>query len=186
MNPTPEMNETLQELIDHHEIRKLLSVYCHGCDRGDEYRMAGVYREDAWDDHGSYKGPAREFAKFVMNAFATRRELLKGVHLLGQSLIRVIGNAAGAETYFIASSVVATEGGRKVVNLLSGRYVDNLVRENGQWRISKRVCVRDWSISLNVEKDWLENGNFVEGEMSGKDPSYAILGLEHPGLPLGS
>ena len=65
------MNQTLQEIIDHHEIRKLLAVYCHGCDRGDEHRMASVYLDNGWDDHGTYKGPGKGFAKYVMNMLAT-------------------------------------------------------------------------------------------------------------------
>ena len=67
------------------------------------------------------------------------------------------------------------------MHLLSGRYVDTLRRENGAWKIAKRTCVRDWSMSLDSEKDWLENSNFVEGRMSGQDPSYEALGLEAPG-----
>jgi hypothetical protein len=185
MVATPEMNQTLQEIIAHHEIRKLLSEYCHGCDRGDEHLMASVYLDDAWDDHGTYKGPGKEFAKHIMNLLANERQ--KCGHLLGQSLIHLNGNEAGAETQFIASSVVKTKNNaREVANLMFGRYVDTLRRENGQWKIAKRICVRDWSISLDIEKDWLENSNFVEGHMSAEDPSYAVLGLEHPGLPVGS
>jgi SnoaL-like domain len=181
---TPQMQKTLQEIIDHHEIRKLLNVYSHGCDRGDTHRMASVYLEDAWDDHGTYKGFGKGFVKQVMGNLAGEKQKL--VHLLGQSLIEVRGDEAGAETYFMASNGKTNEGGREVVHLLSGRYVDTLRRENGAWKIAKRICVRDWSMSLDVEKDWLENSNFVEGRMSGQDPSYEVLGLEHPGLPAGS
>ena len=56
-----------------------------------------------------------------------------------------------------------TTDGSKVGNLIFGRYVDELRREGDAWKILKRVCVRDWSISLDVEKDWLENANFVGG-----------------------
>ena len=174
------MNPTLQEIVDHHEIRKLLSTYCHGCDRGDEQRMARVYSDNSWDDHGTYKGPGKQFAKQLMGLLAEDPQTI--VHLLGQSLIKVHGDEAGAETYFLASAVAVNKEGREVANLLSGRYVDSLIREAGSWKIHKRVCVRDWSISLDVAKDWIEKGTFIQGEMSGRDPSYAILGLKHPGL----
>ncbi len=180
MDFTPQMQKTLQEMMDHHEIRKLLGVYCQGCDRGDGPRMASVYLEDSWDDHGTFKGPGKAFVKEVMHSLATEKHKL--VHLLGQSVIHVDIDAAGAETYFLASDITRRQDGREVVNLLSGRYVDTLSRENGQWKVAKRICVRDWSISLDVEKDWLENGNFVAGQMSGQDPIYAIFGLKHPGL----
>jgi hypothetical protein len=178
------MNQILQEIIDHHEIRKLLAVYCHGCDRGDEQRMASVYLDDGWDDHGTYKGPGKGFAKYVMNMLATGS--IKFAHSLGQSLINVKEDEAGAETYFVASGIETNPEGRKIGNLIFGRYVDTLRRTDGSWKILKRVCVRDWSISLDVEKDWLEHSNFVAGELSGDDPSYAVLGLKHPGLRAGS
>ncbi len=183
MDATPPMNPTLQEIIDHHEIRKLLSVYCHGCDRGDEHRMASVYLDAALDDHGSYKGPGKGLARRVMNNLVTLGQKLS--HLLGQSLINVHGDEAGAETYFMATAVTTNQDGREVVNLMGGRYVDTLLREDGQWKISNRICIRDWSISLDVEQDWLKDINFVQGQTSGADPSYAVLGLKHPGLPAG-
>jgi len=52
----------LQEMWDHHEIRQLLATYCHGCDRGDEVEMAGVYAADSWDDHGPRKMDGRRFS----------------------------------------------------------------------------------------------------------------------------
>ncbi len=178
------MEPILQEIVDHHEIRKLLSVYCHGCDRGDEHRMASVYLEDAGDDHGPYKGPGKGLVKRVMDNIATKGQKL--THLLGQSSINVHGDEAGAETYFMATAVMTNPAGQEVVNLMGGRYVDTLRRTAGQWMISNRICVRDWSISLDVDKDWLANTNFVQGQTSGEDPSYAVLGLKHPGLPAGS
>jgi len=83
----------------------------------------------------------------------------------------------------MATAVMTNPAGQEVVNLMGGRYVDALRRTAGQWMISNRICVRDWSISLDVDKDWLANTNFVQGQTSGEDPSYAVLGLKHPGLP---
>ncbi len=173
-------NSTLQELIDHHEIRKLIAIYAHGCDRGDESMMASVYAERSRDAHGSFDGDGKDFAAMVMNLTVTRN--LGFFHTLGQSLIKVDGDAAGAETYFIANSAEKNEAGQEVVNLMGGRYVDRLIRENGQWKVKERICVRDWSISLEATRDWLKPMNFVQGQVSGDDPSYPVLGLEHPGL----
>ena len=60
------MDKRLQQLLDHHEIAQTLKEYCHGCDRGDEHRMAGVYLEDSFDDHGNFKAPGKQFAKLMM------------------------------------------------------------------------------------------------------------------------
>ena len=125
----------LQELIDHHDIRQLLATYCHGCDRMDEVEMASTYAADSWDDHGPRKMPGKPFS------IATVGEALETTtvvsHLLGQSLIKVDGDSAGAETYFIATLMYPPRDGVETLNQLGGRYVDTLVREGGQWLIEQ-------------------------------------------------
>jgi hypothetical protein len=116
-----------------------------------------------------------------MDQFA--REGIRCTHLLGQSQIKVTGDRAGVETYFLAGVCTKDADGKDNVTLLSGRYVDILNRDSGQWSIHSRTCVRDWSITLDVNKDALANTNFVQGVLSGADLSYAALGLVHPGLP---
>lgn len=177
------MEDRLRELLDHHDIRTLLAEYCHGCDRHDYRRMADTYAEESWDDHGDYKMPGKEFAVEAITANLKDANML--MHHLGQSLIRVDGDTAGADTYFLAS-VSSTEDGKEVINQIAGRYVDRLERIEGAWKISKRICVREWSISLPVDRDWLAAQDFVMGQRSGKDASYAALGIEHGGYPAGS
>jgi hypothetical protein len=176
------MEDRLREMLDHHDIRTLLAEYCHGCDRHDYLRMADTYHDDSWDDHGNYKLPGKEFAVEAITANLKDANML--MHHLGQSLIRVDGDEAGADTYFIAS-VSTTEDGKEVINQIAGRYVDRLERLAGKWKIKTRVCVREWSISLPVDRDWLTGHDFVTGKRSGSDPSYPALGIEHRGFPPG-
>lgn len=171
--------EKLQEVIDHHEIRKVLAIYCHGCDRGDGPRMASVYYEDSWDDHGAFKGSGPELVDRVMDNLAHRG--VNSVHLLGQSLIEVKGATAGAETYFLATVLEKNDQGDEAVSLLGGRYVDTLERSHGEWKIRQRICVRDWSRTLDGVADRFKDSEFVQGKFSGADPSYGVLGLTHPG-----
>jgi SnoaL-like domain len=168
----------LRELVDHHEIRKLIAIYAHGCDRGDGEMMGSVYASPSRDAHGLFDGDGKDFTAMVMGLIA--KQNITFFHTIGQSLIKVSGDSAGAETYFIASSRLTPEEAPEVVNLMGGRYVDRLVREDGQWKVKERTCVRDWSISLDATRDWLEG--FVQGQVSGEDPSYSVLGLRHPGL----
>ena len=95
------MDERLQTLWDHHQIRDLLATYCHGCDRADEVEMASTYCEDSLDDHGPRKMPGKPFSIATVAELLATTDLVS--HLLGQSLIRVSGDTAGAETYFIAT-----------------------------------------------------------------------------------
>lgn len=179
------MDNRLRELLDHHDIRQTLASYCHGCDRMDVVEMAGTYCEESWDDHGPSKMPGRAFS------IETVRDFLEGPgrlsHQLGQSLIRVNGQAAGAETYFIATVVYPTEDGGESLNQIGGRYVDTLRRANARWLIEKRICVREWSITQPVAQDWLAHAGFARPERGPSDPSYQALGMTHSGNPwLGS
>lgn len=178
------MDPRLQEMLDHYEITRTLGEYCRGCDRCDETAMSRVYLEDSWDDHGMHGAPGPEFARRMAAEILSTTDSLS--HLLGQSMIKVDGDQAGAETYFLAVSHATREDGVRMCNQLGGRFVDELRRENGRWLIKHRVVVRDWAISLPVEQDWTAEVGLKGGQRSGGDPSFAVLGLAHGGLaPVG-
>lgn len=175
------MDARLQELFDHHDIGRVLAEYCHGCDRLDRTRMASVYLEDSWDDHGEDKCPGPEFATRATTSLAAGSNMCS--HQLGQSLITVRGDEAGAETYFIATLRRQKDDGSETLNQLGGRYVDRLRRTGDGWKIEHRVCVRDWSITHPIVEDWAGNRSFVQGQRSGADPASEALSFSHSGLP---
>src|SRR4051794_18899130 len=121
------MDHRLQAMLDHFEITQVVAEYCHGCDRCDEAHMASVYLEDSWDDHGRIKAPGPEFARLMTIDIQAQCTSLS--HLLGQTIVQVDGDEAGAETYFIAVPRSAGPDGRELCNQLGGRYVDRLKRE---------------------------------------------------------
>lgn len=164
----------LQELWDHHEIRQLLATYCHGCDRTDTAMMASVYCEQSWDDHGPNKADGRAFSKLILEE--ARRSTRVMSHQLGQSLIRVTGDGAATETYFVATLVADTDDG-PLTTQLGGRYVDALEREDGAWKIKERLCVMDWTTSGLIAPSVLESAGFIMGERGAGDVSWARLGL---------
>jgi hypothetical protein len=174
------MDPRLQEMLDHYEIRKTLSEYCHGCDRCDEARMASVYLEDSWDDHGIYRGPGLEYSRIMTAEVLSTTDTM--YHLLGQSLIKVDGDQAGAETYFFAVAGTTREDGVAMCNQLGGRFVDKLEREDGRWLIKHRSVLRDWAISMPVEQDWTKTAGLKDGERSNADLAFAALGRSHSGF----
>ena len=177
-----DLDPRLQDMLDHHEIRQLLATYCHGCDRGDEVEMAGTYAADSWDDHGPRKMEGRRFSIETVEESLRTTKVVS--HLLGQSLIKVDGDTAGSETYFVATVIYPGRNGTAdMLNQLGGRYVDRLVRQDGQWRIQERICVREWSASHPLERDWLAGRGFEETRRGAEDHSYATLGLHHAGNP---
>jgi hypothetical protein len=167
----------LQEMLDHFRIRKVLAEYCRGSDRCDETLMASVYASESWDDHGIVKAPGDEFSRMMSRMVAETTQTLS--HTLGQSLITVSGDEAGAETYFIAVARDAAPDGTQMCNQLGGRFVDRLVREDGRWKVRHRVAVRDWSVAVPLTHDWVSSNTLTPGARSDADPSYGVLGTRH-------
>jgi ketosteroid isomerase-like protein len=171
------MDPRLQAMIDHYEITQLMAEYVHACDRCDAPQMADVYAEDSWDQHGTLNAPGKQFAHEITERAIQNTRTLS--HLLGQSLIKVDGDTAGAETYFIVVMEADASAGVQMCHQMGGRYVDKIERIDGRWLIKHRTVVKDWSISLPVEHDWYENSGMALGQRSSADVSYGVLGRRH-------
>ena len=171
------MDARLQQMLDCHEISRVLAEYTHGCDRCDEPHMASTYWDDSWDDHGVDKAAGPEFARLMTARIKAETTSLS--HLLGQSIINVDGDQAGAETWFIANCVGMGVDGAPSNNLLGGRYIDRFERRDNEWRIKHRVVVKDWAGSIPCDPDWSANGGLTPGRRDNADPSQAVLGVIH-------
>jgi ketosteroid isomerase-like protein len=176
------MDKRLQEMVDHHDIRKLLAVYCHACDRGDASLMASLYTDDdSFDDHGHVKASGPEYARIMTGLVAERT--VAASHILGQSLIAVDGDTARAETCFVAFfRLPGSSGGNDKLNQLMGRFVDRLKRIDGQWKLHRRTCVRDTSLSLTIDEDAYTSFGFVEATRDRDDAGAKLIGLAHGAL----
>lgn len=171
------MDPRIQEMLDHHEIRKTLAEYCHACDRADEAMMASLYTQDSFDDHGLVQAPGAEYAQAMTKLIVDRTEAVW--HVLGQSLIKVDGDEASGETFFLGMMRLNPVDGVSRINQLAGRFVDQLQRVDGKWKIKRRTCVRDTSITLKVEQDMQGGYGLTPGSRDATDPGAAILGLAH-------
>ena len=173
------MDADLQEMIDHFKIRKLLAEYSRGCDRADLPLMASIYAEDSWDDHGIVQATGAEYSRIMCARVKEETESLS--HVLGQSLITIDGDEAGAETYFVAIARDTAADGTPMCNQLGGRFVDRIIREDGQWKVKHRKVLRDWSVAIPLHHDWVLSNTLTPGARSNQDHSYAVLGAVHGG-----
>lgn len=174
------MDPRLQEMLDHHEIRKVLALYCHACDRGDRDLMASVYSGgDSFDDHGIVQASGPEYATRMTANILERTEAVW--HVLGQSMIVVDGDRAGAETFFLGFMRLKPVDGVAKLNQLAGRFVDRLVRIDGQWKIHHRTCLRDTSVTLTVTEDMQAGYGLKAGTRDANDLGAALIGLAHKG-----
>jgi len=133
---------TIQEVLDHFAIRKVLERYCHACDRCNRDLLESCYWPGAGDDHGTYSGPAEGFIDFVMPVLKTAYD--GTTHMIAQSTMRIDGDLAAVETYVLATHKLAGVT-PSAINRVGGRYVDRFEKRGGEWRIADRTLLIDWT-----------------------------------------
>jgi len=130
----------MAEAIAHMQIRDCLARYCHGIDRCDADMLKSAYWPDAYEEHGTYDGPAWAFADHITASM--REGLLCSTQMIGNVLIALddTGDRARVETYVLA--LLQQPDG--IDRTISGRYLDRFEQRDGQWRILRRLYVLDW------------------------------------------
>ena len=174
------MSDKLQRLIDKEEIRDVMARYARGVDRADWDAVRATYHDDAYDDHGDYKGDVDGFIAFGKDRLG---DIPQAMHFLGQSLIEFASDTvAVAETYFCTNHTLGPEAKVKYgaadrdgpVQLSHiGRYVDRVEKRNDEWRIAHRIVVFETTrLALDdvppIKPDWAQHHRTFD------DPIYKL------------
>ena len=132
--------------------------------------IASVYHDDAYDDHGTFKGAGKEFAKQVIGGLSRYERTM---HFLGTSLIEVEGSVAHGETYCVAYHRSRPVDGQQEDFVAGVRYVDRFEsRDGGPWLIASRVVVMEWTRFDAVTRQWDAAGAFTMGVRDRSDLIY--------------
>jgi hypothetical protein len=167
-------NWSLQTLIDHEQIRQLIYRYSRGADRHDEAILRSVYAAGATDNHGPFRGSAQEFVDYMMNPPAGG--YTTGQHHIGNIIIEVDGDQAQAESVFVCYLISEGDDPQKpVLDVMGGRYLDRLTREDGEWRISDRTVALDWNERRRKASAIPHEDTFVAGIRGAEDLSYDLF-----------
>jgi SnoaL-like domain len=169
----------LSLLLDEREIKNCVLQYCHGTDRLDWAMVADCYAPGAVDDHGAFQGGPAEFAEWLAEKAKYRGAKQ---HYVANQLVEINGDRAVCESYyccyieFIDDPEFTAGGGSEAV-LMGGRYVDQLVRHDGTWKITSRAAVVDWSRSLGEPAHWSSPAaaQFTRGRGDSSDPACAAF-----------
>jgi hypothetical protein len=141
-----ELLEKVQRLVDRQEIHDVILNFARAVDRLDRDLYEATYHAEAIDDHGVFVGGRDEFYEWMEPMLREHR--LSTQHLMGNHTVEIDGDTAHAETYFITSSM--TKQG-KPFSMVGGRFIDQLVRDEGRWSILKRILLTDWQLPLAAE-----------------------------------
>jgi len=139
----------VQALLDREAIRDVVLRYCRGIDRLDLELVRDCYHPDATDDHGAFVGDRDEYVEWVggiLGRFAGT------MHVVANQLVEVSGDAARSETYGVAYHWGDPPDDQERNFTTGFRYVDRFARRNGEWRIARRVAVREWTHVVPAEQ----------------------------------
>jgi SnoaL-like domain len=153
------------------ECAELVYRLARAIDRCDAELLETLFHPDATDDHGRFKGTAREFIAWVIPLLKTMKHTQ---HVIGQCLVEIDGDSAAGESYFVAHHIVAGPDGDLFI-IAAGRYLDRFERRGGVWKIAHRHAVYDWNstgpASNTLDRD--NPGEMAMGMRGSADPSYA-------------
>lgn len=136
-----EQEKQLRELLDKRACEEVILRYGRTLDWLDEPSQARCFWPDAEVDFGFFQGRGEDWVQAVM---AQARGSLRRWHVSTSVLVQVDGNSAKAECYALSANSVEVDGEARDT-VFGGRYLDELEKRDGEWRISKRSYVLDWS-----------------------------------------
>lgn len=129
------------ELADRLAIAETLALYCRGIDRCDAEQLAAAFTPDAMIDYGD---GARPIAEVIPGLMAGLGSMRLTQHNISNTVIRITGDTARAETNCVALHLIPSPQGEVEVTV-GGRYLDTLARREGRWLIAERLYVMDWN-----------------------------------------
>src|SRR4051812_40016548 len=86
----------LETLAAEREITRVILGYCRASDHKDLEAMRAAYHDDAYDDHGPFKGRIEDYIAWAAKNHERFHQMM---HLAGPPLVEIRGSTAVAETY---------------------------------------------------------------------------------------
>ena len=173
----------LARLAGRWQIQDLLYRWCRAVDRLDARGMLEVFWPGAIDSHGPYIGPVEGLVDWIL---ARHRPIGVSSHFIGNLLIEFVHeDLALVESYVRTiqqypphakqqlSQLTGGAAGRPdaaVDMFTSSRYIDQVERRQGQWRIARRDLAQDWKQIVEVQHDALQpQQGWIIGRRDGND-----------------
>jgi uncharacterized protein (TIGR02246 family) len=134
------LRQRVQVLEDQDQIRQVLIAYGEHLDARDYAGYAALFaRDGVWTGgFGSFVGPQAIQAMLEKNLGAAAPGFVNksSFHLMTTMAVNVQGDTATARSRYTFYTATADN---KPGAALAGRYVDEFVREDGQWKIKRRT-----------------------------------------------
>jgi hypothetical protein len=171
--------DALQALVDRQAIADVVLRYCRGIDRLDLELVRDCYFADATDEHGPFTGTRDEYVDWVAGILT---RFTGTMHVVANQLIELdeggddhIVDTARCETYGVAYHWGDPPDDHRRNFTTGFRYVDRFARRDGEWRIARRVAVREWTHVVPPEQQLVVPPE-RDGRTGKRDRSDAVYG----------
>jgi len=142
----------MSELLAREHIRDCIARLARGEDRRDADLIGACYWPDSTSDYGVWAGNFNEYLAWVVPGSPA---IPVTQHVLGQSVIELMGAMARAETH-VTSYHRINMGAEERDTVIGGRYLDRMENRGSQWRIAQRTMLYDWFQDFGRSVDWAQ------------------------------
>jgi ketosteroid isomerase-like protein len=139
-----------QEAADRLAIRELIDAYARCADRRDAKGQMALFTADTrflvFMD-ATAADPTQELRgrDSLAPVFDNLNTYAATTHFNGQSTLSLDGDRASGESYCLAHHLTVGEDGKRTMMIASIRYLDDLVKQDGQWLFAERRLMVDWT-----------------------------------------
>jgi hypothetical protein len=162
------LKDTVRQLKDRQDILDCIQRESRARDRQDVEMIAGCWWDDGVDEHGPITTRAPEYPVKANAGHAANFNMTS--HNITNHICNLDGDTAYCESYVIGG-LYWLDG--KTTTIAFGRYIDQMEKRKGEWRILVRRCTIE--MSADTDGTWVHSKNvqgFLKALWSKEDPSY--------------
>jgi ketosteroid isomerase-like protein len=137
------------EAADRLAIRELIDAYAHCADRRDAKGQMALFTDDTrflvfMDATAAEPTQELHGRESLAPVFDDLNQYVATMHFNGQSTIELDGDRATGESYCLAHHLKVGQDGQHTMMIASIRYLDELVKQDGQWLFAERRLMVNW------------------------------------------
>ena len=138
-----------EEAADRLAIRELVDAYAHCADRRDATGQMALFTEDTlflvfMDATAAEPTQELHGRESLAPVFDDLNQYVATMHFNGQSTVALDGDRATGESYCLAHHLKVTEDRQRTLMVASIRYLDEFVKQDGQWFFAERRLMVNW------------------------------------------
>ena len=139
-----------QEAADRLAIRELIDAYAHCADRRDAKGQMALFTEDTrflvfMDATAAEPTQELRGRESLAPVFDNLNSYVATMHFNGQSTVSLDGDRATGESYCLAHHLSVGQDGQRTMMIASIRYLDEFVKQDGEWLFAKRRLMVNWT-----------------------------------------